>query len=68
MKFEQKVANSFSAVKKDVEALKSSMNDWIMFLDHNGRDTKMQLLELERRVKQLEAEKRINMDGSYEND
>ncbi|MFH1181952.1 MAG: hypothetical protein V1702_03255 [Candidatus Woesearchaeota archaeon] len=66
MKFEQKVANSFSAVKKDIEPFKNSMNDWIIFLDHSQRETKMQLRELERKVRQLEAERRINFDDSYE--
>lgn len=68
MKFEQKVANSFSEVKKDVSAFKNSVNDWIIFLDHSQRETKMRLHELERKVRQLETERKIGFDNSYEHD
>jgi hypothetical protein len=59
MEFKQKVSKSFESVKNDVETFKQSMNDWIVFLDHSQRDTKTQVRELERRVRQLESEKEL---------
>ena len=59
MRFESKVAKSFKAVKNDVEQFRQSMNDWIVFLDHNQRESKTRIRELERRLRILEAEKEI---------
>jgi hypothetical protein len=60
MKFEQKVARSFFAAKNDVDAFKNSMNDWIIFLNRSNRQTMMHVRELERKIRQMEAEKRMD--------
>ena len=54
--FEQKTVESFRAAKSDVDELKRSMNEWIIFLDNSLRDTKEQVRFLERRVAELESE------------
>jgi hypothetical protein len=66
MAMAQKISRSIST-RISAEAFKKSMNDWIIFLDHSQRDTKTHMRELERRIRQLEAEKRTDT-GSYEND
>lgn len=52
--FEESTIRSFGAVKSDVDEFKRSMNEWIIFLDGAVRDLKMQVLELERRIAELE--------------
>ena len=54
--FEQKTVESFRAAKADVDELKRSMNEWIIFLDNSLRDAKGQVRFLERRVAELESE------------
>lgn len=54
--FEEKTIESFKAAKADVEELKRSMNEWVIFLDNSLRDTKEQVRFLERRVTELESE------------
>ncbi len=54
--FEQKTIESFKAAKADVDELKRSMNEWIIFLDNSLRDAKEQVRFLERRVSELESE------------
>ena len=57
--FEQKTVQSFRAAKADVDELKRSMNEWIIFLDSRLRDAKMQIWRLEARI--VELEERQNM-------
>ena len=57
--FEEKTIMSFRVAKADVDELKSSMNEWIIFLDNGLRDAKMQIRRLERRI--VELEERQNM-------
>lgn len=51
---EERTKKSFAAVKTDVDELKRSMNDWIIFLDGSLRDAKMRLHAMEKRVSELE--------------
>ena len=52
--FEQKTVKSFKVAKADIDELKRSMNEWIIFLDGSLRDAKMQIRRLERRINALE--------------
>lgn len=54
--FEEKTIESFRAAKADVDELKRSMNEWIIFLDNSLRDTKEQVRFLGKRVAELESE------------
>jgi hypothetical protein len=51
--------NEEERLKKEIDALKRSMNDWVLFLDGNQRDTKAYVRELERRIRELEARQRV---------
>mgnify|MGYP001566513138 CR=1 FL=1 len=53
--FEQTTVKSFHAVKSDVDEFKRSMNEWIIFLDGSLRDAKQRIMELERKIAELEA-------------
>ncbi|MCP3682310.1 MAG: hypothetical protein GY861_06430 [bacterium] len=48
-------------LKKEIEMFRHSMNDWILFLNNDVRESKMRLREMERRVRFLEAEKRLKL-------
>ena len=52
---EKATKKSFHAVKSDVDELKRSMNEWVIFLDGSLRDSKMRVHELERKIAELEA-------------
>ena len=45
---------SFRVAKADVDELKSSMNEWIIFLDASLRNAKQQIMLLEKRIAELE--------------
>lgn len=53
--FEETTISSFAAVKADVDELKRSMNEWIIFLDGSLRDARMRILELEKKIDELKA-------------
>lgn len=38
-----------------MDELKRSMNEWVIFLDGSLRDIKQQLIELKRKVEELES-------------
>ncbi len=57
--FRKKTLNTFAEMRSDVDSFKSSMNDWIMFLNHEIRDSKMQVKDLKKRLEELEMEKRL---------
>lgn len=57
--FREKTMNTFAAMRDDVDQFKGSMNDWIMFLNHEIRDAKLQVKELQRRISELEVERRL---------
>ncbi len=53
------VKEAFDAAKRDVNELKRSMTEWVLFLNNNQRDAKIRLIELEKKVRQLELEREI---------
>ena len=59
--FWTEIRKAFKAVRNDIEGLKRSMTDWILFLNNNQRDMKIRLYELERKVRQLEMEREIEV-------
>jgi hypothetical protein len=52
---ENMVKKAFKRVKEDVLSLKTSVNEWILFLNSNQRTMKLQLVALEKKVAKLEA-------------
>lgn len=46
-------------LKKELDQLKTSMNEWVLFLNYQQRDSKNQIRQLEGRIKELELEKDI---------
>ena len=52
--FEEKTIMSFRVAKADVDELKRSMNEWIIFLDGSLRNAKQQIMLLEKRIAELE--------------
>ncbi|MBI3036639.1 hypothetical protein HYY73_02690 [Candidatus Woesearchaeota archaeon] len=52
--FEQTTVKSFHAVKADMDEFKRSMNEWIIFLDGSLREAKQRIMELERKIAELE--------------
>ncbi len=57
--FRKKTLNTFAEMRNDVDQFKGSMNDWIMFLNHELRDAKMEVKELQKRISELEMERRL---------
>ncbi len=55
------IKEAFNAVRRDVNELKRSMTEWVLFLNNNQRDMKIRLYELEKKVKQLEFEREIEI-------
>ena len=53
--FEQATVKSFQAVKADMDEFKRSMNEWVIFLDGSLREAKQRIMELERKLAELEA-------------
>ncbi len=53
--FEQTTVKSFHAVKADMDEFKRSMNEWVIFLDGSLREAKQRIMELERKIAELEA-------------
>ena len=54
--FFDKIKQSFKAVKKDMNALKENVSDWVIYLNKNQREMKLEILELKQRVRKLESE------------
>ena len=59
MDFEKKTLNSFASMRDDIDRFQESMNDWIMFLDGELRESKIQVKELQKRISELEMETRL---------
>ncbi|MBI2145193.1 hypothetical protein HYU18_02615 [Candidatus Woesearchaeota archaeon] len=53
--FESNAIQSFQAARAEMDELKRSMNEWVIFLDGSLRDIKQQLIELKRKVEELES-------------
>ena len=60
--FEEKTIMSFRVAKADVDELKGSMNEWIIFLDASLRNAKQQIMLLEKRIAELEE----HQDASWQ--
>lgn len=54
---DDKVKRAFKVVKHDMNGLKQSVHDWVLFLNTNQRAVLDRVERLERRVKKLESEK-----------
>jgi len=59
--FFKKIKNSFKRAKRDVDGLRGSVNDWIMYLNGNQNDLKVKLRELDQRLRKLEYEREIRV-------
>ncbi len=57
--FREKTLNTFAVMREEVDQFKGSMNDWIMFLNHEIRNAKMQVKDLQKRISELEMERRL---------
>lgn len=47
-------------LRKEIQIFKSSMDEWILFLDRNQRETKARILEMEHRIRDLEKRKLLD--------
>lgn len=56
-----KVKQAFKAVKKDINELKASATDWILFLNRDQRDMKVKLRELDQRLRELEHKRELEV-------
>ncbi len=54
--FEAATIKSFGSVKADMEELKRSVNEWVIFLDGSLRDAKLQVAGLKRKISDLESQ------------
>ncbi len=61
MFFKTKVKNAFRKAKTDIGGLRTSTNDWVLFLNGNQNDIKVKLRELDQRLRKLESEKEIEV-------
>jgi len=52
--FQWKIKNSFSKVRRDVDDLRESSNDWIVFLDDKGSEMEKRLDKIEDRMERIE--------------
>lgn len=57
----KKVKNAFKAAKRDISGLRTSVNDWIMFLNGNQNDIKVKLREIDQRLRKLESALKIKV-------
>ncbi len=57
----KKTKNSFKKAKQDVNELRRSLHEWVLFLNSNQNDIKIKLRELDRRLRQLESEQEIRV-------
>ena len=59
--FEKNTIMSFRAAKADINELKSSMNEWIIFLDASLRNAKQHIMLLEKRIAELEERQDMSL-------
>ena len=57
--FEKKTLNSFTLMRDDMDRFTDSMNDWILFLNSELKEAKSTVNELQKRISELEMEKRL---------
>ena len=59
LEFRRRTLNSFVSLRSDVDEFKASMNDWILFLNSEVRSVKDENRSLQKRLAQLETERRL---------
>ncbi|MFH1324208.1 MAG: hypothetical protein ABIH64_03100 [Nanoarchaeota archaeon] len=52
--FNWRIKNAFVKVKSDIESLKQSSNDWIVFLDEKNNEVEKRLEKMEARIDRME--------------
>ena len=57
--FKAVVKASFSNVKNDMDDLKRSVTDWILYLDSNQRDLQIRVTELEKELRELKKQRQM---------
>ncbi|MAG16199.1 hypothetical protein CMO88_04010 [Candidatus Woesearchaeota archaeon] len=57
--FKKKTLNSFTLMRDDMDRFTESMNDWILFLNSELKEAKSTVNELQKRISELEMEKRL---------
>jgi hypothetical protein len=57
--FKAVVKASFENVRADIDEVKRSVTDWILYLDSNQRDLKVRIAELEREVAELKRKREV---------
>ena len=55
--FKAAVRASFQNVKMDLDEVKKSVTDWILYLDSNQRNLQLRVAELEKEIKELKRQK-----------
>ena len=51
------VKRAFRRVKRDFSGLKSSLNEWVVYLDSSNRDLRIRVHELEKKLAELEKQR-----------
>jgi len=59
MNLREKVQNSFFKVKRDIDAIKVSFTDWVLFLKRKNDVLEQKMRMLEHRIAQLESKKQV---------
>ena len=57
--FKAAVRASFHNVKMDLDEVKKSVTDWILYLDSNQRNLLLRVAELEKEVKELKKQRQL---------
>lgn len=57
--FKSKTLNSFTLMRDDMDRFRESMNEWIMFLNTELEDAKIEVKALQKRISELEMERRL---------
>jgi len=57
--FKKKTLSSFTVMRDDMDQFRGSMNDWIMFLNSELKDAKSTVNKLQKRISELEMERRM---------
>ncbi|PIN70420.1 hypothetical protein COV93_01565 [Candidatus Woesearchaeota archaeon CG11_big_fil_rev_8_21_14_0_20_43_8] len=59
MQIKTVMKTSFENVKADMNELKRSVTDWILYLDGNQRQLEIRVAELERELRKMKRNKQI---------
>ncbi len=57
--FEKKTLDSFAQLRDDMDTFRTSMNDWVMFLDVELKKSKEEIVELKGKISELETRSRF---------